>query len=319
MKSSRSVFIHAGLFALSIAFAASVFTRDKSVNVVVHEATIWSGRPAEIERVSFESKGKKVVVEPRKDAEGPWFFGTMETTGDSPSRKAFVSMGSGENLFTKLAPLRALRHAGKVEGADRMAELGLDQPEGSLRVSLASGERLLEIGGSIPGGSDRYARDPSTGHVYVIAGDIARDLEWADSRLLERNLHAFKDADIRGATLSASERARKIVRQREGARSFWADEASAETSDETLGNFMDRLSRLRPSEHLEALPESRTLVVRVEFTGRSGQLGWLELSKVPGEGEEADYYIQSERSRLPGKVVGSLAQQIEQDIGSVLR
>jgi len=41
--------------------------------------------------------------------------------------------------------------------------------------------------------------------------------------------------------------------------------------------------------------------------------------KVPLENDKADYFITTERTRLHGKVVASLAQQVEQDIASVVR
>lgn len=315
---SRSVFVHASLVALAAMAAVSVWTRDESVKTVGNEATIWTARPSEIQHVSFEGKGKIVHIEPRKDARGAWFFGTIEKTGDSASKSAFVSIETGEKLFETLAPLRALRNAGKI-AEERIQELGLENPEATIRVKLASGERSLEIGGSTPGGSDRYARDPSTSNVYVVAGEVVRDFEWAESRLLERELHAWKDAEIQSGKLTASGKARDIVRRSEGGKTFWADASSPDTSDETIGNFMQRLDRLRPSEYAEALPDSRTTLVRVDFRGKSGELGFVELVKVPLEGDKADYYIASERTRLHGKVVASLAQQVEQDIGSVVR
>lgn len=315
---SRSVFVHAGLLAIAAVSAISVWTRDKSVKAVVHEATIWSAQPKEIQKVSFEGKGKLIHIEPREDAQGSWFFGTIEKTGEGASKSAFVSIATGEKLFERMAPLRAIRSAGTMPD-ERIQELGLDKPEGTLRVKLSSGERSLEIGGSTPGGTDRYVRDPSTSSVYVIAGEIVRDFEWAESRLLERDLHAFKEAEVTRAKLVASGNSREVVRRSEGGKTFWADAASPDASDETIGNFMDRLDRLRPSEYAESLPESRTPLVRVELGGKSGALGFVELVKVPREGEKADYYIASERTRLPGKVVPSLAQQVEQDIGSVVR
>lgn len=322
MKLPRSIFVHASLLALSAAFAVSVWTRDKSAKVTVHEATIWNARPSEIERITFEGKGKTITLEPRSDASGKWFFGTITkpaaSPSDPPSKTALVSISTGEKLFETLAPLRAIRDAGKLP-QERIAELGLETPEATLRVKFASGERVLEIGGTTVGGSDRYARDPQTGGVYVVPGEIGRDFEWAESRLLERELHDWKDADINSAKLIAGGKSREIIRRSVESKSFWADASSPDASDETVANFMQRLDRLRPSEYAESLPEARTVLVRVELSTKTGSRGWVELVKVQGEGDKADYYIASERTRLHGKVVASLAQQVEQDIGSVIR
>lgn len=324
MSTSRSVFVHAGLAALTALAAVSVSMRDESAKVIVHEATVLDARPAEIQQVTFVGKAKTITLEPRKDEVGAFYFGTIEKPAPPsdasavPSRSAFISIGTGEKLFQTLAPLKAMRDAGQVP-SERLAELGLENPEATLKLKLASGERVFHIGGATPGGTDRYVRDPSSSRVYVVAGEIVRDFEWAESRLLERELHAWKESEIEKARLIASGKTRHVVRRAKDGRPFWADAASADATDETIGNFMQRLDRLRPSEYQERLPDGHVTLVRVELDGRSGPLGWVELSKVPLEGDKVDYFIASERTRLYGKVVASLAQQVEQDIASVVR
>jgi len=324
MSFSRSVFVHAGLAALAAVAAISVSVKDENVRVIVHEATVVDARPADIQKVTFVGKAKTVTLEPRKDEIGPWFFGTIEKpappsdASTPPQRTAFVSIATGEKLFETLAPLKAIRDAGPVP-SERLAELGLEKPEGTLKLTLKSGERVFEIGGPTPGGTDRYLRDPSSSRVYVVVGELLRDFEWAESRLLERELHAWKESDIEKAKLVASDKSRQVLRQTKEGKTIWADASSPDTNDETIGNFMQRLDRLRPSEYQEKLPENRVTLVRLELEGRKGPLGWVELTKVPLEGDKADYFIASERTRLYGKVVASLAQQVEQDIASVVR
>jgi len=324
MSSSRSVFVHAGLAALAAVAAVSFSMKDETAKVIVHEATVLNARPADIQQVTFVGKAKTVTIEPRKDEIGAFYFGTIEKPAPpsdasaQPSRSAFVSIGTGEKFFRNLAPLKALRDAGQVP-SERLAELGLETPEATLKLKLASGERTFDIGGATPGGTDRYLRDSSSSRVYVVAGEIVRDLEWAESRLLERELHAWKESEIQKAKLVASGKTREVLRRTKEGKTFWADAASPDTTDETIGNFMQRLDRLRPSEYQESLPESRETLVRVELDGKSGPLGWVELTKVPREGDKADYFIRSELTRLYGKVVASLAQQVEQDIASVVR
>lgn len=324
MRLPRSLFVHASLLALAGAAAFTTITRDPSAKVVVHEATIWDARPSDIQHIVFEAKGNanKVTLEPRNDEGGRWYFGTIDKAAhpkQGPAIQAsIVSIGAAEKLFDRLAPLRALRDAGKLDEA-RSEELGLSEPEAKLTITFASGPRTLEIGGTTPGGGDRYARDAATQKVYVVAGEVVRDFEWADSRLIERELHAFKTADVSKARISQGEKNRALVRGGDEKKGFWADPGSKETNDETAGNWMQRLDRLRPSEYRESLPEAKTLVVRVEYEGISGTLGFLELVKVAHEGDKADYFIRSERTRLHGKVIESLAKQVEEDLGSILR
>ena len=324
MSYSRSVFVHAGLAALAAVAAISVTVKDQNVKAIVHEATIINARPADVQKVTFVGKSKTVTIEPRKDAVGAWYYGTIEKTTSSPdastlpTRSPFISVTTGEKLMQNLASLKALRDAGPLP-PERLAELGLEKPEATVTVKLASGERVLEIGGTTPGGTDRYVRDPSNSRVYVITGEPIRDLEWAESRLLDRELHDWKESEIEKAKLLAADKTRQVLRRTTDGKTIWADASSPDTNDETIGNFMQRLDRLRPSEYQDSLPENRVTLLRVDFEGKRGPIGWFELSKVPLEGDKADYFITTERTRLHGKVVASLAQQVEQDIASVVR
>lgn len=324
MSLPRALFVHAGLLGIACATAFATLTREPSAKIVVSEATIWDERPSDIRHIVFDAKdhANKVTLEPRKDEGGEWFFGTIDKAAhpkQGPAIKAaLVSVGAGERLFDRLAPLRALRDAGTVDEA-RSEELGLQTPEAKLTVTFTSGARTLEIGGTTPGGGDRYARDAATGKVYVIAGEVVRDFEWADSRLIERELHAFKMSEVREARVRGGEKSRLLLRGGDEKKGFWADPDAKETNDETAGNWMQRLERLRPSEYRESLPDPKSLVVRVEYEGKSGPLGFLEVVKAAGDGEKADYFVRTERTRLHAKVIESLAKQVEEDLGSILR
>lgn len=324
MSFSRSVFVHAGLAALAAVAAISVSVKDENVKAVAYEATIINVRPTDIQKVTFVGKSKTITLEPRKDEGGAWYYGTIEKTTSSPdastlpTRSPFISVTTGEKLMQNLASLKALRDAGPLP-PERLAELGLDKPETTVTIKLASGERVLEVGGTPPGGSDRYVRDTSNSRVYVVSGEPFRDLEWAESRLLDRELHDFKESEIEKAKLVASDKTREVLRRTKDGKTIWADVSAPETNDETIGNFMQRIDRLRPSEYQESLPENRVTLLRVDFEGKRGSIGWFELVKVPLENDKADYFITTERTRLHGKVVASLAQQVEQDIASVVR
>lgn len=324
----RSSFVHAGLLVVAATFAVSVFSRDKSVKPEARtEVEVWRGRAADVEYAAYEAKGKKVTLEPRSDAQGKWYFGTIEkepaaaADGGAPQPKtttAFVSTTAASKLLDALAPLEAVRGIGKVSG-DREEEFGLKTPEGTLVVKVGGVEHELDIGGQAPGGADRYVRDPATGAVYAVKGDLVRDFEWADSRLLERDLHAWKENEIASATVLAGGKTRKLVRGGPGNRPFWADASAPDKNDETAGNWMQKLDRLRPSEYVDHAPEGRSTVVRVEYAGRSGALGWIEVVKVPNASGKNDYFVATERTRLYGKVVSSFAEQVESDVGSVVK
>ncbi|WP_437751256.1 DUF4340 domain-containing protein [Sorangium sp. So ce1389] len=348
MRLDRSFFVHLGLLVVAALFAVLVWTRDKTAAALsTADVTVWAGRAEDVERIAFEGKSKTVVMEAKQDKEGRYFVGTTERRPTPPAdkpkddphgddgdaehddqpaepeptvtTKTFISVGAGNKLAEAIAPLKALRSIGRIAD-DRASEFGLAEPEGTLTVKLRGAERKLVIGGATPGGADRYARDEGTGEVYAIKGDIYRDLDTAESRLFERDLHEWKDVDLTRARVIAGDKRRELTRSGDEGKKFWADPASPEQNDETVGNWMSKLDRLRPSEYMVAAPEPKEVVVRVEYTGRSGDIGFLELVKgAPGASGKPDYFLITERTRLYGKVPPSLAEQVEQDVGAVVK
>jgi hypothetical protein len=353
MKIGRGFFVHVALLALAVVAAVLVWTRDKQPKTLAQgDVTVWAGRAADVERISFEGKAKKVSLEAKKDATGTYFVGTAEKEV-TPAKKdphdhgaadagadaeahagepepappkervavTFVSVSGAQKLADQLAPLKALRGIGKI-GDDRAAEFGLNEPEGTLTVKIGQVERKLIFGGQTPGGGDRYARDPASGEVFAVKGEIFRNLEGADSSLMERNLHEWPDSDIGSATITAQGKTRNLVRGGEERKRFWADPGAPDTNDETAGNWMSKLDRLRPSEYSSTPPAGAEVVVRLDFAGGGGQkLGYLELIKAApaASGGKPDYYIMTERTRLHAKVPAQAAEQVEQDVGSVLK
>jgi Domain of unknown function (DUF4340) len=339
--------IHVGVLAASVVVAAVVWTRDKEPKALAAGDTpVWSGRSGDVQKVTYESKTRKVAVEAKSDATGRYFVGTVEKdTAAPPAGKdggppptpppataakttvGFVSVTAGEKLADALGPLKALRALGKI-GDDRAAEFGLADPEATVVVTLSGAEHKLSVGSATPGGGDRYVKDPASGEVYVLKGDAIRNLESADSLLLEHELHEWKEADVQKAHVEAGGKGRDLVRGGAEAKRFWADAATPDGNDETLGNWMSKLDRLRPTDFAQTGPEGKELVLRVEYTGKK-PLGWVEIVKVPGAtdrlgsasagADKPAYYLRTERTRLFGKVPTPLAEQVEQDLGTIVK
>ena len=148
MKDRRQLGVHLGLLAISASVAGFLWTRDKDPKALVSaDVPVWSGRADDVERIGYETKTRTVRLEAKKDGAGRYFVGTIEKEpigsagapdGGAPPQKsisAIVSVGSANKLADQLAPLRAFRDVGKVEG-DRAAEFGLAEPEGTLTVVI---------------------------------------------------------------------------------------------------------------------------------------------------------------------------------------
>ena len=332
---ARGPLVHLGVLAVAAAAAIGVWTRDKEPRALAQgDVTVWSGRAADVERVTYESKTRKVDLTAKSDAVGRYFVGTAEREAPAPTLAAdggapppapprtvttLLSVGGADKLATALAPLKALRALGRV-GDDRAAEFGLAEPDATVSFLVAGAEHKLILGGPTPGGGDRYVKDPASGEVYALKGEPLRSLESAESSLMERELHEWKDGDVTALQIVAGGKTRSLVRGGEGAKKFWADAAKPEENDETLGNWMSKLDRLRPLEFTAAPPEGRETVVRLDYKADRKALGFVEVVKTKAtEAGKFDYFLQTERTRLFAKVAPGLGEQLDQDLGSAVK
>lgn len=328
--------IHLGILAISVVFAFVMWTREDSRAVDLGDFTVWEGKPDDVTKITFEYDNKKVVLEAHSDERGRWFTGVSDKPpapknphgpqppeGDAPPatdrvKVEFVSVGAADKVVEAMAPLRALRAIGRIE-ADRAAEFGLETPKGTLIVAMGDKEHRLELGERAPGGTDRYARHPDTGEVFVLSGEALGDLEGGDLRLMERDLHEWDAGEVEKATITVGARSRTVVRGGPEGKRFWATPEAADRQDETIGNWMTKIDRLRPARYAEP-PESAEVVVRVDYTGRLGSLGFIELKRAPGAEEgKTSYWITSERIRRHAEIADTTAAGIVTDLETLLQ
>jgi hypothetical protein len=340
----KPLVLHGGLLVVAAGLAYSVWSKDEPAPEKQQALVdVWGGSQASFTKLSFEGKTRKVRLEGQKDALGYYYVTTVDKEEAPPpdphagvpnaplkapdgsetkpkkETTRFVSVKAGETLVKALAPLQAVRAVGKVE-ANRNEEFGLDKPEGTLKVTIDGKEHVLVIGGTTPGGSERYARYQSSGEVFAISGDIAQSLMFGDSRLPERELHGFKNDEVSKVRLQKAGKSRELVRVKDK-NEGWGDPSAPTKQDETAGNWMSKLGRLRGSEFIEKpskplRPEDA--IVRVEYFDAGKSIGFLELYKLPGE-KGNDYLARTEWDRWYVKVPTATAEQIEQDLASVLK
>jgi len=350
----KSIILHVGALAVSSALALSVWLRDEEADQPKSTAVeVWGGRPETVESIAFESSSRKGRVEPRKDALGRWYVTRFERIQEQPadphtqpsapqssaapsasaapapppapkpppkiSTETFVSVKEAEELVKKLAPLMALRSVGKID-PKQASDFGLDKPDGTLKVKIAGKEHVLTVGGQTPGGGERYAKYAASGEVFAIPGELTQALVYADSRLMERDLHAFATDEVEKLKISKGGKSRNLVRVA-GKQNAWADAATPTKADETLSNWLTKLERVRITDYVEkpsTAPRPEHLVVRVDYSSKSKELGYLELYKVPGE-KDPEYLARTEYGRWYTKVVPSAAEQVDRDLGSILK
>jgi len=342
MSLLKGQIVHLGLLGVAAVLALGVWTRDDDTQLKSKptEVEVWAGSPDSVTALSFDSATRKVRIEPRKDALGRWYAGTVEkdepappappsgaaggsasTPPAAPAKHTtvhFVAVKAADELVKSLAPLRALRAVGKVEGT-RAEEFGFDKPEGTLKLTVAGKAQTLVIGGATPGGSERYAKAQS-GDVFAISGDIVQNLLFAESRLPERELQPFKPEEATRVKVSKAGKSRDLSRV-PGKNEGWADSATPTKLEETAGNWMSKLGRLHVQDWVEkpsTTPGPDNLVVRVDYFAGSKALGSLDLYRVPGE-KGNEYLAKSEYGRWFARVVTSAAEQVDQDSNSLLK
>jgi hypothetical protein len=359
----KELILHGALLLVSSGLAYSVWNKDEPQPEKQQAMVdVWGGSQASFTRLSFEGKTRKVRLEGQKDANGYYYVGVVDkedapdphagmkdphghddkaTDGKGPLKPPeakppkketvrFVSVKAGETLVKALAPLKAMRAVGKVDAA-RNEEFGLDKPEGTLKVTIDGKEHVLVIGGTTPGGNERYAKYQANGEVFAISGDIAQSLMFGDSRLPERDLHGFKNEEIARVKVSKGNKQRELLRLKEK-NEGWADLSNPTKQDETAGNWMSKLGRLRGSEFVEkpsAPLKPEDAIVRVEYYDDRKSVGFVELYKLPAEvkpdapptanAPKNDYLVKTEWGRWYVKVPANNAEQVENDLGSVLK
>ncbi|MDX2055250.1 MAG: DUF4340 domain-containing protein [Polyangiaceae bacterium] len=339
---TRSIALHAALLGIASLISLSFWTRDElPASQRTDKVMIWEATSERLTEIGFKSKDRSVSLYARKDENGPYFEGRHEsrdplpeghpTLGAADKGKVkkdkakitrFIATAGAETLAKDVAPLLALRRIGRVD-KKRDAEFGLDAPDGTLIFKFGSLEQSLEVGGLAPGEEDIYVRYTKTGEVYAVSRDVVNRVRYADSRLMEHALHAFKvPEESLSVRIEKGDRKRDLVPV-EGKVDGFADASQPGKLDETAGNWMASVRRLRLTEFVEKpekVPGASQLVARVRYSDKGNEVGFLELYNMgPDEEGETQYLGRTEHSRWYFKLLKTSVEQIERDLPSVLR
>lgn len=344
MIARGSLWIHAGLFLVASALGLQALTKDDGDPKEEHEVELWQVAPSAVQRLEYESKKRKVVLEGMSDAHGRYFVGTVDKEKRKPPKNPhqpkgdadagapppaepevveretlrFVAAKDANELTETLAELTAKRSLGKL-APDRYEEFGFGgEEEARVRFDFGGKVRELVVGGKTPGGSDVYVRDPESGQAYVVGGSVIRDLESADSSLMQRQLTEFESDAVAKVVIRVGESNRELVPV-PGQRQFWANPSDPSSKDETASNWMTKFERLRVTEYAEKVDGETTPIAEVEYFDQAGKpLGKVELLSQSVAGEDKPRYLaRSAETRWYGQVLASTAEQLAQDAQGV--
>ncbi|MBI2896211.1 MAG: DUF4340 domain-containing protein [Deltaproteobacteria bacterium] len=366
----KSVYFHAALLAGSLFFAWSIWTREDSGATQAKdedETEVVFDIPLEsVQELNFESERRKVKIaisgsaenrsydvstyrrderrrpppRPAKNADGGVQDGgaAPEADGGAPAvevtetRKRFSGNKALVDWLKTVAPFRAKRSFGTLPRAT-LGEFELVEPRGTFTLRARGKTYTLKVGGTPFGSSDAYVQDARSGRVYLVAASVVRDLEFAESRFMQRELVRAETKEIAKVKIEAAGRSKTLVQQNRAASGTrageggpsWTAEATPRTRNELYDNWMRRLLGLRAIEylapgeepHAEGVSTPAVPVVEVECFGDRESLGTIRIVKL--EGDPDAYYARSDATRGWVKLSGTLAEQVERDIEAVLR
>jgi hypothetical protein len=321
MNPLRPVAFHVGALVLGGLCAGFVWSQEKTpISLRETNVVVWTGRPADVQRITHENKSRKVTLEAKTDDWLHWFLGTAQPLPLPSPTRSFPSVTVANKLAEAFAPLKATRSLGKIDSA-RAAEYGLDKQDVSLTIVIRGKEQKLWVGAPAPGATDQYVLDAATNQAYSIKIDPFHDLDGGEAKMMEHDQHDFRELDIVSAKIIAGDKTRAGLWGGPEGKKFWADPSDREKADETLGNWMQKVDRLRPNEYVQKPPDNAKVVVRIEYTGSTKRKGYFELVKAPAAdgGDKPDYWLTTEYMHLYGKLVPAYAEQVEQDVGSVVK
>lgn len=314
----REVKLYGAVLA-ALLFAAYLSWTRKEAPQDLEKATLLEVKAEAIQALDLYTKSTTVAFSRRQGEGGqsyPWF--AVET---QERARGFAGNDEVKKLLEGFGPFTAVRSLGKELSQRELEEIQLAKPQATLVITHGTTRKEFEVGGRTGGARDWYVRPKGGKEVFLVASRILGDLEFPESKYMQRRLRAELVKDVERLTLNGGGRSLvALQKNREsGPEAFWSTEAAPEERDETLGNFIDKLEKLSVAEYLEGdRLEDAVPILEVEWTGAAGKrLGSAKLYR-RGEGKTADYLAVSSTTRVPVKVSRFTGEQLERDLPSVL-
>jgi hypothetical protein len=348
----KAVIVHGVLALLGLAFAYQTWTRPPDAEEAPGAVTVAECREADLRTLQLESNTHRVTVEPQRQKDDTlYWITTQKKPSEAASKKPdagaaepvkedetlkpkrFLANAAFKDYLKQLAPLRAVQGLG-VLPKEKLADFGFEKVETTLELHCggAGGDKpiALEAGAKTFGSGQRYVRDAKSKQAYLFNDALVSDLQSAQFKFMQTDLHVFQPADIeevsvevRGAKKRLLHRDRKLTD-----RATWVDAGTPDKKNELYDNWFSRLSRLRARDYLAAGAEpgsdvksgagEQTLALRIDYKVDGKPDGKLELVRVQEGATPARYYARTETTRGWVTVFDSAAKEVEQDAAMVV-
>ena len=287
----------------------------------------------DLSRLRYDDGAKWVELERRRGREGPaiWIKQGRQDhplpDGGAPApnveskplpRGELRANEAAEKLFERFEPLRAARALGTLDPS-KLKELGLQDAQKSLQLDARTGSQSFKISTSVLGAGSPYLQNEQDGRVYLLGNTAVADLESAPVRLVDRQLHTFKLAEVDGFTVKVNDKQRDfLIKVTPNQPAAVTPKKSPQKPDDFVRNWHDRIWHLVVVEVLGKgdVPASGepSIGLRVEYFHRGNMMGWLEVGAPPvsSSPNAHELYARSEHTAGWAKVHSASEDQIKE-------
>lgn len=344
----KAVIVHAVLAVFGLGFAYQTWTREPEAEEAPGAVTVAECKGRDLQSMTLETSTNRIAVEPQQDkGETLYWITVTKKPKDKPKPdagaaeppkeeaetlkpKRFLANAAFSEYLKQLEPLRAAQGLGTLP-KDKLADFGFDKVDTTLAVKCAGKQLDFEAGARTFGTGQRYLRDTKSKAAYLFNDTLVGDLQSAQFKFMQNELHGFQIGDVEEATVEVRGTKKRLL-QRDRKRpdvAQWVDAAAPAKRNELYGNWFSRLSRVRVREFLPtgAEPGSElttttgeiTPVLRLDYKLEGKPPAKLELVRVQeNEGGTPRYYARTETTRGWVTVADSSAKEVEQDAAMVV-
>jgi hypothetical protein len=344
----RAVIVHGLLAVFGLGFAYQTYSRKPEEESAPGSVTVAECSPDALQKITLITPTNEIIVQPKREhgESSYWIDNTQKSPTPPPPKdpakpddkpkalsdatkpRHYIANGTFTEYLKRYSPLRALRSLGTLP-KDKDADFGFDKVGTYVKLQCAGRTTEFEVGSRAFGASQRYFRDRKSKTIYLFEEQLVSDLESANFKFMQTDLHAFVNADVEEITVSAQgakkrllHRDRKVPEQ-----SLWVDADAPAKRNELYGNWFTRLSKMRarlylpdgadPGSDLTGATGGSEPVLSIDYKVEGKPNGKLELVRVDENGV-AHYYARSEATHNWVSVYDSAAKEVEQDVGMVV-
>jgi uncharacterized protein DUF4340 len=299
----RALAVQGGIATLGLVIVYATWQREPER--APGAVTVIDASKSDVTLVHYEDEATSVDITPGKtgNESGVWLHLVTKPKAEAkpdpkappkpdakppappPPPRDLPGAENAKKLYEQFAPLVSLRAFGVLE-ANKLKELGLDNPKRKIEVTVKGAVRRYEIGQpAVQTAGESFLRDTRDGRVYLMPRNILSELSNA-SHMVDRRLHSFDATEFDRIKLASGGKQKEFVHVGRESRTTagFAPPKTPDKRDQMAKNWHDALWRVFPTELLgkgeEPAGGKVTVVLRVDYSEGKDGVGWIEIGRV---------------------------------------